>query len=67
MVQQKNIQKLLNKPMDRRQFLAHVGAGLLIITGFSGLIRGLLDFGGGQHHHTVIHGFGSSPYGGNKK
>jgi hypothetical protein len=61
-MQNKTVQKLFEKDMDRRQFLAHVGAGLLAITGFSGILKYLLDYGGGHKH--VGSGYGSSAYGG---
>ena len=65
-MKQKNLQKLFDKPMDRRQFLAHVGAGALTIIGVSGLMKTLLDFGGRPHRH-IVDGYGSSSYGGGKK
>ena len=39
MGQQKYIQKLLAKPMDRKQFLAHLGAAVLAVLGIGGLLR----------------------------
>ncbi len=63
---QKNLQKLLDKQMNRKQFLAHVGAGALLVTGVSGLLKNLVDFGG-KPRSSVAGGYGSSSYGGKKK
>lgn len=63
---QKNLQKLFEKPMNRREFLAHVGAGTLAVIGVSGLIKTLLAHDAAPHRHVAT-GYGSSPYGGQKK
>lgn len=65
MDKQKHLQKLFNKPMDRRQFLAHVGAGALAIMGISGVLKSLVDFGVPRKQRVA--GYGSSPYGGTEK
>lgn len=57
---QKPLQQLFNKEMDRRQFLAHLGAGALAVAGVSGLVKTLVDLG---HSHRRS-GFGSGSYGG---
>lgn len=64
-MKQKNLQKLLNKEMSRKEFLAHVGAGALIVTGFSGLFKSLLDYR--PHNQRVTFGYGSSSYGGERR
>lgn len=61
---QKVIQTILSKPMNRREFLAHVGAGALTVVGVSGLIRTLSEYTGKPHR---ISGYGSTSYGGPKK
>ena len=66
MAQQKNLQKLFNKPMNRKEFLAHIGAGALVVMGVSGLLKTLLDYGGRSRRHVAA-GYGSSAYGGHKK
>lgn len=63
---QKNLQKLFKKPMDRKEFLAHVGAGTLMVIGVSGLLKNLADYTG-HSHRKAEGGYGSSPYGGNKQ
>jgi len=62
-MKQKLIKRLLEKEMDRKEFLAHVGAGALTIVGISGLTKTLIDFTG---RPTRISGYGSSAYGGKK-
>ncbi len=52
--------------MNRKQFLAHVGAGALIITGMSGLLKGLVNLGETPRRQRAD-GYGSSAYGGTKK
>jgi hypothetical protein len=64
----KNLQKLFDKPMDRKQFLAHIGAGALIITGVSGLLKNLIHYSGSSApRQNVGSVYGSSAYGGRKK
>jgi hypothetical protein len=57
----KPIEKLMKKPMDRREFLLHVGVGTVTLVGISGLVKNLLHFTG---HPQRSSGYGSSPYGG---
>lgn len=56
----------LNRDMDRKEFLAHIGAGVLAIVGVSNLTKLL-----GKDQQVVSEGrkqgFGSGPYGGNKE
>lgn len=63
---QKNLQKLLEKPMNRKEFLAHLGAGFLAIAGVSGLLKTLVDYSGRSHTRRTS-GYGSSSYGGERK
>ena len=60
----KPVKQLLSKEMDRREFLAHVGAGVLAVVGITGLLKNLNDFRGKNH---VSSGYGSSIYGGKPK
>ena len=53
--------------MNRKEFLSHIGAGALIITGVSGLIKNLLHYGGGAPRQHVASGYGTSSYGGRKR
>lgn len=55
------INELLQKRMDRKDFLKHVGIGMAVLTGTAGLIKMLRP---GQQ--TTAAGYGSSVYGGIK-
>lgn len=58
----KNIAKLLNKEMDRKDFLKY-GAGVaLAVIGVSGLLNTLLRLGG-ESDTSKVGGYGASPYG----
>lgn len=61
---QKPIQQLLTKPMNRREFLAHVGAGALTVVGVSGLIKNLLHYSGSGSGIHRASGYGATSYGG---
>ncbi len=61
---EKNIQQLFDKPMDRRQFLAHIGAGLLVLVGVSGLLSQLVHYG---QQPSGEEGYGETPYGGDTR
>lgn len=54
---QKVIDEILQKRMDRKDFLKHVGMGVAILTGAAGIIKMLKP----ATHST---GYGSSAYGG---
>lgn len=66
---QLDLQKLYQKEMNRKEFLAHVGAGFLAVVGISGLIKNLIEYSGTSHSTTVIkhvnhQGYSASTYGG---
>ena len=54
----KQIQDLLQKRMDRKNFLKHVGIGVMALTGLSGALKLL------QPAQSVDKGYGGSAYGG---
>lgn len=56
------VEKVLEKEMDRKEFLMHAGAGLLTVIGAGGIIKSLT--GAQKHHSRSSAGYGSSPYGG---
>lgn len=58
----KAIDQLLSKPVDRKQFLGHLGAGALAVVGVPVFVRALHEMG--NHHQVQTNGYGSSPYGG---
>ncbi|MCA9334607.1 hypothetical protein KC953_00515 [Candidatus Saccharibacteria bacterium] len=53
------VSELLNKQMDRQDFLKHVGIGLVAMTGLSAALR----FASMQSKHSAS-GYGSAAYGG---
>ena len=55
------VNELLQKRMDRKDFLKHVGIGMAVLTGTAGLIK---MFRPGQQ--SAAAGYGSSVYGGMK-
>lgn len=65
-MKQKSLQKLFEKKMDRKEFLAHIGVGAMAVVGVSGLLKNLLDYGG-KPTQRVSSGYGSSSYGGTNK
>jgi hypothetical protein len=63
-----SVNALLEKPMDRRDFLKHIGLGLLLASGVGSIIRSLgqLSTGGKQASSAQLSaaGYGASVYGG---
>jgi hypothetical protein len=59
-----NIAELLEKPMDRKDFLRHMGLGAVMLLGGNMVLKGVLA---GTTHHKQNLGYGTSPYGGAKK
>ena len=53
------VQTLMAKEVDRKQFLLHVGAAVLTLTGVSGMIKALTEPATGSPS-----GYGASSYGG---
>lgn len=51
---------LLEKEMDRREFLKHIGVGLVALTGASAILRAL----NGTSAPRRTAGYGASSYGG---
>ncbi len=62
---QKPIQRLFTKEMDRKGFLAHIGAGALVVIGASGLMKTLLDYNH-MPRRQQVNGYSSGSYGGKK-
>lgn len=52
--------ELLNKEMNRREFLAHIGALFLAVIGIGALLKTISD----PHPLKKTNGYGSSSYGG---
>ncbi len=60
----KPLQQLLETEMDRKEFLAYIGAALLAVIGISGMLKSLAP---PTTHHSAKNaqaGYGSSVYGG---
>ena len=70
-LQQIGVDELLQKEMNRKEFLKHVGVGIVALTGLSAAAKALLQ------HPTAANntkqsmmqpmGYGAMPYGGSKK
>ena len=60
-VYKKNLERLFAKDMTRREFLAHIGTGVLVLIGVKGLMSHLL----GESAQTKHSGsdYGTSNYG----
>jgi len=56
----KNLQKLFEKDMTRKEFLAHIGTALLLVIG----VKSVLDHLSGNQEVSNNNGYGSSKYGG---
>lgn len=58
------LNQLLTKEMDRKDFLKYTGSIILTVIGVTGLMRTVLQH---QSFQSKSHGYGSSPYGGSNK
>lgn len=58
----KDLQVLLEKQVDRKDFLKHIGFGVVALTGVTALTKSLSGFGTRQQ----TSGFGAGAYGGNR-
>jgi hypothetical protein len=57
------LDNLLQKPMDRKDFLKHVGLGIVALTGVATILKTL----NGVNAPKRSSGYGSSAYGGSPK
>lgn len=67
---QKQFQQLLQKKMDRKDFLKHVAFGFVALTGATALIKGLNQTGSTDTARQAKEGgytYGGGPYGGARK
>lgn len=60
----KDLSNLLQKQMDRRDFLKHVGIGFVAITGITTLVKTLNSVSTPTKGQTAS--YGASTYGGNR-
>jgi hypothetical protein len=61
----KTLDGLLQKDMDRKEFLAHVGVAGLAVFGVSNVIKSLTEGSGPRDKRSG--GYGGSAYGGDRK
>lgn len=62
-----SIVELLEKPMDRKEFLRHMGVGALLIVGLGFLVRSSNLFTSNKSQQLGVSGaYGMSPYGGRR-
>ncbi len=62
---QKSQDSLLNKPMDRTEFLKNVGVGAVFLLG-GGMVTRALGLGMPSQSGQQVHSYGASAYGGTK-
>jgi len=62
---QNDMQKLLQKEMDRRDFLKHVGIGFVALTGVAALLKTIQSLGDTGSKSQAV-GYGGGAYGGTK-
>jgi len=60
----KDLQQLLDKKVDRKDFLKHIGVGVVALTGVTALTKSLTSFGSSRPQ--VNSGFGAGTYGGDR-
>jgi hypothetical protein len=63
----KHLQTIVEKPMNRKEFLGYIGAALLAVVGVSGMIKALLHHNDTSSSHAVAEGYGSTAYGGDQR
>lgn len=65
---QKHLDEILQKRMDRKDFLKHIALGVAVMTGAAGVVKLLKpqeqQQGQGTAHSQVSAGYGASVYGG---
>ena len=59
----KSIATILNQKMDRKDFLKHIGAAGLVVTGMSGITKALLQHNEGASSKPT-RSYSSGSYGG---
>ena len=60
---QNSVTQLMEKEMDRRDFIKHVGIGFLALTGVAAIVKTLNTMSDSKETQTV--GYGGGVYGGN--
>jgi hypothetical protein len=60
----KQINELLQKPMDRKDFLKHVALGVAVMSGGAALVKTLVGHDSQKALADMPSGYGSAAYGG---
>jgi len=60
------ISDLLEKPMDRKDFLRHMGVGALMLLGGNMIYQAVTGISKNRSSNNHV-GYGSSAYGGNRR
>ncbi|HVI68864.1 MAG TPA: hypothetical protein VM581_00220 [Magnetospirillaceae bacterium] len=60
----KQLSDILQRRMDRKDFLKHVGMGMVVLTGLAGVIKVLKPQEQAKSSKQVASGYGASVYGG---
>ncbi len=63
-VVRKNVEQLLEKEMDRKDFLKHVGFAVVMMTGVGAVLHGLAQQKPSVTRQSQAQGYGSMAYGG---
>lgn len=63
----KKIEDILNKKMDRKDFLRHIGIGALMLGGVGAALKAFDAFDTKKQPKKVSQGYGSMAYGGEKR
>lgn len=58
------LQKLMQKNMDRQEFLKHVGVGFAAIVGITGALKAISSLGAQTQDQPPVGSYGASAYGG---
>lgn len=64
-----SITKLMNKPMDRKEFLKHIGVASLLVAGGGFIAKSLNIFNDQKVSNKTAggYGYGASVYGGHRR
>ncbi|HVQ44304.1 MAG TPA: hypothetical protein VMT30_05055 [Candidatus Saccharimonadia bacterium] len=60
-----SVRELLKKDVDRKEFLAHIGAAVVAVSGIAGIIKAVAEADGKAK--PISGGYGASAYGGAAK
>lgn len=63
----KKVEDILNKKMDRKDFLRHIGIGALLLGGAGAALKAVEALDTKKQQKKVSQGYGSMAYGGKKQ